>query len=203
MTRMQIVKLRMLANILLTLIISCVIMFGIIITNIIYINHLKNQEPEVITKTQVQTQVVEKPIEKEVVVEVKKDLNYTYDELYCMAVVIYNEAGSNNCTDQQREYVGYVVLNRVNDSRYPDSIREVLEQPGQYEGLGVSGVHFADRASNVTETKALERAWGTAKKVLENKDNIPIPSNVVFQAEYTQGTGIYKQLNNTYFCYSN
>lgn len=199
MTRMQIVKLRMLAKILLALIISCVIMFGIIIANIIYINQLKNQKPEVITKTQIQTQVVE----KEVVVEVEKDLNYTYDELYCMAVVIYNEAGSNNCTDQQREYVGYVVMNRVKDPRYPNTIREVLEQPGQYEGLGVSGVHFADRAANVTETKAIERAWGTAKKVLENKDNIPIPSNVVFQAEYTQGTGIYKQLNNTYFCYSN
>lgn len=203
MTRIQRKHIRKLVHLLQAFVLTCIIMFSIIITNIIHINHLKNQEPEIITKTQVQTQVVEKPVEKEVVVEVNKELNYTYDELYCMAVVIYNEAGSNGCTDQQREYVGYVVLNRVNDSRYPDTIREVLEQPGQYEGLGISGINFADRASNTTESKALERAWSTAQKVLENRNNIPIPSNVVFQAEYTQGTGIYKQLNNTYFCYSN
>lgn len=203
MTRMQIIKIRMLAKILLTLIISCIIMFGIIITNIIYIHHLKNQEPEIITKTQVQTQVVEKPVEKKVVVEVEKESNYTYDELYCMAVVIYNEAGSNRCTDQQREYVGYVVMNRVKDPRYPNTIREVLEQPGQYEGLGVSGVHFTNRASGSLEVEALERAWNIAKEVLENRNNIPIPSNVVFQAEYTQGVSVYKKIGNTYFCCSN
>jgi spore germination cell wall hydrolase CwlJ-like protein len=188
----------------LTLIISCVIMFVIIIGNIIHLVVLYNKEPEVITKTQTQVQVVEKPVEVivEKEVEVNKPRNYSYDELYCMAVVIYNEAGSSQCTDQQREYVGYVVLNRVKDSRYPNTIREVLQQSGQYEGLGDAGVNFAPRSSNSSEAKALERAWKIAKQVLENRDNIPIPVNVVFQAEFKQGSGVYKQIGNTFFCYA-
>lgn len=127
---------------------------------------------------------------------------YTYDELYCMAVVIYNEAGGNECTDEARELVGYVVLNRVNDSRYPDTIRGVLEQPGQYAGLGSAGVHFAERTWNEQEAAAMNRAWRTARKVLENRDTIPVPDTVVFQAEFTQGVSIYKQIGNMYFCHA-
>lgn len=119
-----------------------------------------------------------------------------------MAVAIYNEAGGDECTDEERELVGYVVLNRVNDSRYPDSIRGVLEQPGQYAGLGSKGVNFAKRSSNKYEAPSLERAWETAKKVLENRNDIPIPENVVFQAEFEQGIGVYKQIGRTYFCYA-
>ena len=200
MTATNVQELKKQVRFVLVLMLACVIMFGVIVFNIIHIIKLNNKEPEIITKTQVQTQVVEKPVE--VVVEVEKELNYTYDELYCLAVAIYNEAGSNSCTDQQREYVGYVILNRVNDSRFPNTIRGVLEQPGQYEGLGTKGVSFAKRASNSTESKALERAWSTAQKVLENRNNIPIPSNVVFQAEFKQGKSVYKKIGNTYFCCS-
>ena len=200
MTSTNVQELKKQVRFVLALMLACIIMFGIIIFNVIHIVNLHNQEPVIITTTQVQT--VEKPVDKEVIVEVESEPNYTYDELYCMAVAIYNEAGSNVCTDQHREYVGYVILNRVNDSRYPDTIRDVLEQPGQYEGLGTKGVHFAKRASNNTESKALERAWSTAQKVLENRDNIPIPSNVVFQAEFKQGVSVYKKIGNTYFCSS-
>lgn len=174
----------------------CIIFAVMFTVNTIKLHKLNNKPAEVINK--VETLVVE----KEVTVEVEKKPNYTYDELYCMAVVIYNEAGGNNCTDEQRELVGYVVLNRVNDTRYPNTIREVLEQPGQYQGLGKAGVNFAKRSSDPKEAKSLERAWLTAKKVLENRNNIPIPSNVIFQAAFKQGIGLYKQIGNTYFCYA-
>jgi hypothetical protein len=185
---------------------ACLVLSITLIVNSFIIHSLKNQQhtsAEAITN--VETVVIEKEVlvevEKEVIVEVEKEVNYTYDELYCMAVVIYNEAGGNACTDEHREFVGYVVLNRVNDSRFPDTIREVLEQPGQYEGLGKNGVNFDKRSSNAGEAKAVERAWATAKKVLNNRENIPIPENVIFQAEFEQGNGVYKQIGNTYFCY--
>lgn len=177
----------------------CIGLIITLIVNAFTIKTLKKQQDadsaEVIAN--VETVVVE----KEVVVEVEKELNYTYDELYCMAVVIYNEAGGNACADEHRELVGYVVLNRVKDSRFPNTIRGVLQQNGQYEGISKNGVYFAKRGNSQLELQALERAWVTAKKVLENRDNIPIPENVVFQAEFTQGTGLYKKLRNTYFCY--
>ena len=169
-------------------IIFIAVMTLIFVMVIVALSIALNKKPtvEVITKTDIQT--VE--VEKEVVAEVEKELNYTYDELYCMAVVIYNEAGSNVCTDEQRELVGYVVLNRVNDSRFPNTIREVLTQKGQYEGLWNNGVYFHKRGTSDDELKALERSWVTAKKVLENRDNIPIPGNVIFQANFKQGSGV-------------
>lgn len=105
------------------------------------------------------------------------------------------------CTDEWRELVGYVVLNRVNDPRFPDSIREVLEQRGQYAGMG-NGVEFAKRHTNPGEKHAVERAYRIAREILENRNNIPIPANVVFQAQFKQGIGVYKQIGNTYFCYA-
>ena len=181
--------------------VTCLILIcaTLIVMLLISLNKHTNVSTNVVTK--VETVVVEKEVQKEVVVEITKEPNYTYDELYCMAVVIYNEAGSNACSDEQREYVGYVVLNRVKDSRYPDNIRGVLEQPGQYEGLGKNGIKFANRGNSELELRALERAWDTAKRVLENRDNNPLPENVIFQAQFKQGSGIYKQIGNTYFCY--
>jgi soluble lytic murein transglycosylase-like protein len=41
----------------------CIIMLSIILTGIIYIVKLKNKEPVIITETQVETQIVEKPVE--------------------------------------------------------------------------------------------------------------------------------------------
>lgn len=118
-----------------------------------------------------------------------------------MAAAIFNEAGGDACTDEHRSLVGYVILNRVNDSRYPDSIREVLEQPGQYEGMEY-GIVFSDRYTNPNEQTAVARAYRVAQEVLENRNDIPIPANVVFQAEFEQGVGVYKQIGNTYFCYA-
>ena len=123
------------------------------------------------------------------------------EDLFCMAAVIYNEAGGNGCTDEHREMVAYVVLNRVNDPRFPDTIRGVLEAPGQYAGME-NGVKFASRHTSPGEQKAVARAFRIAQRVLENQYDIPIPENVVFQAEFEQGIGTYKQLGNTYFCYA-
>lgn len=125
---------------------------------------------------------------------------YTEDELFCMAAVIYNEAGGDGCTDEHREYVGYVVLNRCNDPRFPASIRRVLQQSGQYSME--NGVHFSSRSKAPGEAHAVKRAYEVARRVLENRNNIPIPSNVLFQAQFKQGIGVYKQIGNTYFCYA-
>lgn len=118
-----------------------------------------------------------------------------------MAAVIYNEAGGDACTDEHRALVGYTVLNRVNDIRYPGSVREVLEQKGQYADMR-NGVYFAPRCTNEGERHAVERAYVIAAEVLGNRNNIPIPANVLFQAEFKQGVGTYKKIGNTYFCYA-
>jgi spore germination cell wall hydrolase CwlJ-like protein len=144
--------------------------------------------------------VVEEPVIVEPAPEIPKAM-YTTDELFCLAAIIYNEAGGDACTDEHRALVGYVVLNRVNDPRFANSIRRVLETPGQYVGMQ-DGVKFSERYTAPGEKHAVERAYKVAQEVLENRNNIPIPETVVFQAEFVQGAGIYKQMGNTYFCYA-
>lgn len=126
---------------------------------------------------------------------------YTEDDLFCMAAAIYNEAGGDDCSDETRRMVGYVILNRVKDSRFPDSIRAVLEQHSQYSPFYLTGVKFADRSTLPQEQHAVERAYRIAEKVLE-AENIPIPSTVVFQAQFKQGTSIYKYQDDMYFCHA-
>lgn len=153
------------------------------------------------------------PVYKEVVVEIEETTEeetteeettvppYTEDELFCLAATIYNEAGSDYCSNDTRRLVGYVVLNRVNDSRYPDTIREVLEQESQYGLFYYTGVKFFDRHTEPQEQHAVERAYRIAREVLE-ADAVPIPHTVVFQAEFEQGTSIYKYQDGIYFCHA-
>lgn len=126
--------------------------------------------------------------------------NYTDDELFCMAAAIYNEAGGNECSDTTRRLVGYVILNRVKDSRFPNTIREVLEAKGQYGTFYRTGVKFPSRSSSAGEAYAVARAYRIAAEVLKKRDNVPIPSNVVFQAEFEQGALIYTYQDGMYFC---
>lgn len=127
--------------------------------------------------------------------------SYTDEELYYMAAAIYNEAGGNACSDETRRLVGYVILNRVNDSRFPNTIKGVLEQRSQYGRFHWTGIKFADRASLPQEQSAVERAYKIARECLE-AEIIPIPSNVVFQAEFHQGVGLYSYQDGIYFCYA-
>lgn len=125
---------------------------------------------------------------------------YTEDDLFCMAAAIYNEAGGDMCSDETRLLVGYVILNRVNSPRFPNTIREVLEAKRQYGEFYWTGVKFADRSSKPEEQHAVKRAYEIAKRVLTEPS--PIPKTVVFQAEFKQGTGVYKYQDGIYFCYS-
>ena len=51
--------------------------------------------------------------------------------LMCMAVNIYHEAGNQSMIGQMA--VGQVVLNRVEDSRFPDTVCEVVKQAVTYK----------------------------------------------------------------------
>lgn len=117
--------------------------------------------------------------------------NGNYEEnLYWLSKAIAQELGSNWVPDYYQQCAGSVVLNRVNDNRFPNTIYGVLHQSGQY-----SGFYAEPTAQNIAN----------AKYLLENGS--VLPDNVVFQALFVQGNGIYcsyydSVLNNTtYFCY--
>ena len=115
---------------------------------------------------------------------------YTEDDLYWLSKAIAQELGSNWVPDWAQQWVASVVLNRVNHPSFPDTIYDVLHQPGQYCGF------------YATPT---EQNIANARYVLENGS--VLPENVVFQSLCTQGSGIHGTYydpymnNTTYFCY--
>lgn len=110
-------------------------------------------------------------------------------DLELLACVIYCEAGSDSISDETRRMVGDVVLNRVNDSRFPDTIHAVLTQKAQYGRFYWTGVVYPPRASNASETNAVARARAIAKELLEGKHSALYGGGYIWQAEFKQGTG--------------
>lgn len=119
-----------------------------------------------------------------------------FDELMLVSKIIYAEAGSVWLDDDWKMCVGEVVFNRVASPEFPDTIKEVLEQPGQY--YGANSRYF----NNLIPT---ERCVLAATRLF-NGERLMEPS-VVFQANFRQGGGTHtavydRHLGWTYFCYS-
>ena len=119
-------------------------------------------------------------------------------DLELLARAIYAEAGGDDCSDETRIMVGNVILNRMNDPRYPDTMEEVLTQPLQYNIFDKTGVVWKDRASNPEEKDAVERAYRCAERVLLGEKLLP--DDVIFQSEDIQGTEIVVYQDGMYFC---
>lgn len=127
------------------------------------------------------------------------DKTYTDEELEILALIVYQEAGGDGVSDDTRRLVAQVFLNRVNDSRFPDSFYEVATAERQYGRLYWTGIVWPDRASSQEEAHAVERAYKIAQEVLESDEPI-CPEGVIFQAEFVQGK-IYAEQDGMYFCF--
>lgn len=108
------------------------------------------------------------------------------DDWERLACVIYQEAGSDSCCDECRRRVADVVLNRVNDSRYPNTIKEVLEEPRQWGMFSETGIIWPERASLPEEQEAVARAYDAARDVLEGRHS-DLTNRYIFCAEFPQG----------------
>ena len=127
------------------------------------------------------------------------DKTYTDEELEILALIVYQEAGEDRVSDDTRRLVAQVFLNRVNDSRFPDSFYEVATAERQYGRLYWTGIVWPDRASSQVEAHAVERAYKIAQEVLESDEPV-CPEGVIFQAEFVQGD-IYAEQDGLYFCF--
>lgn len=105
-----------------------------------------------------------------------------------LACAIYNEAGGDMCSDECRINVGDVILNRVEDDRFPDSIEGVLTAPLQYGNFAKTGIVWPERAKNPLEAEAVERAWRIAEALLAGEHGELFGQGYVWQAEFTQGS---------------
>ena len=122
--------------------------------------------------------------------------SYTPEDLDLLARIINAEAGCDWMPDWVQRMVGSVVLNRVNSEYFPNTIREVIYQPGQY-GPVYNGM--------INQTPS-QRVIDNARYVLENGSICP--ANVTGQNGVISGSGVYTSyydpiLGTTiYFCYT-
>ena len=113
--------------------------------------------------------------------------SYTEEDLYYLTGVLVGECHGYSWEHQIA--VGSVVLNRVSSSEFPNTIKEVVLQRRQYSCVR-NGMFYR---------KPTERNIAVAKFLLENGSQIP--SNVIFQSRGKQGSGIWRKIDNQFFCY--
>lgn len=128
-------------------------------------------------------------VEKEEVLSCKESTkNFSDEDLNLLAHLIMAESGSDWCEDEMLYMVGSVALNRIDSDLFPDSLYEVIYEEGQYSSATNGGL----------EKDPTDRCYRIAEELLTNGSILP--KNVVFQAEFIQGTEIYKKVQNMYFC---
>lgn len=136
--------------------------------------------------------VIPETIEPPVIEETEPEIDPHDVEL--LACVIYQEAGADYICDECRRRVADVVLNRVEDPKFPDTIRGVLTAPGQYGNFSVTGVVWPERASYPGEVHAVRRAYRIAREVLSGQHSDLYGKGYIWQATFIQGK------DNVYCC---
>ena len=124
-----------------------------------------------------------------------EEVNITFEDLFLLAKIIYAEAGSHWLSDEWKMAVGEVVLNRAASPLFPDSIAEVVYQPGQYQGSGSEA--FAKMLPDRRCAQAALRLL-MGERVLNDE-------TVLFQANFVQGSRVHTAMHDsilgwTYFC---
>ncbi len=104
---------------------------------------------------------------------------YSEEDLYWLSRVVFAEAGCDWFPDWVQRDVASVVLNRVADPRYPNTIKDVIFDPGQYSCVNSGSIY------NTPTQKVINNC----KYVLENGSTLP--SNIIGQSSYAWGP-IYK-----------
>jgi len=113
--------------------------------------------------------------------------SFSFDDLNLLSKIMYAEAGSVWLSDEWKMCVGEVVLNRVASPEFPDNIRDVLEQEGQY--YGKNDPYFDGLLPS-------ERCVRLALRLLEG-ERVMNDLSVVFQANFKQGSGTFLALYDT------
>lgn len=89
-------------------------------------------------------------------------------DLEYLAIVIFCEAGADAQTNETRYMVGDVVLNRVADDRFPDTIYGVLTEELAFGRFHWTGVVWPERAEYPENQAAVQRAIEIAEELLSN-----------------------------------
>lgn len=113
---------------------------------------------------------------------------YTKEDVKYLAKTINAEAGDVSYRCQK--LVGVVVVKRRDHKLFPNTIKEVVHSPSQY--ACVSSDRFKE--------KPPKKIKKLAKSLLKKGGTSEFPNNLVYQANFVQGTSVYEKVDGVYFC---
>lgn len=113
----------------------------------------------------------------------------TKENIYILEHLCNGEAGDQN--DECQQAVIWVVLNRVKSKYFPDTV----------EGVVFAHMQYACTWDGNYNKKPSERVKKNVQAVLSGKSCIKVPENVVYQAQFEQGSGLWRQIGTETFCY--
>lgn len=126
------------------------------------------------------------PFETELVAKAEKDYSQVEPEsdLWLIAKVICGEA--QNCDRTEMEYVASVILNRVADPRFPDTVSGVVYQdnPVQYQCTRDGNWYKTPTQANWEEAEYVLNMFNTCGYTC-------LPGNVLYQSKCPLGSGTY------------
>lgn len=113
-------------------------------------------------------------------------------EINLLAEVIYWENWYTDKDKRAAYLTGAVVMNRVNSPKWPNTVKAVAYQKGQYS------------TTKYFYTKEIpEECYDMARDIYKN-GTPDVPYNLVFQATFTQGFGDWGDpINGEHFCLGN
>ena len=112
-----------------------------------------------------------------------------YDDVYLLARLINAEAAANSTLDKQ--YVGAVVMNRLRMGYWGSTLKSVIYAKGQY------ACTWQGRKFHQTPP---QDCIDIATALLKG-ETYGVPSNVIYQAQFKQGSGVWKKVGVHYYCY--
>lgn len=117
-----------------------------------------------------------------------KDWEHRQEEINLLAEVIYHENWHTDKEHMAAYYTGAVVMNRVNSKAWPDTVKGVLYQRGQYS----TTKYFYTKE---IPPEVYDMAWDIYRNGTPD-----VPEDVIFQAMRPLGK-TWKKVNTDYFCY--
>ena len=116
--------------------------------------------------------------------ELKDERSYTKAELRLMSAIIFCEAGAESYTGKVA--VGIVVMNRVRSKKYPNTLKGVIYQKGQFTPARSGALSRALKAydnGDFTQKNHLD-SIKAAKKVLKGCTTVKIKGKTVEMKSY-------------------
>lgn len=162
--------------------IICIICFVIVLTTCVYATERQDRITQVINNL-IDFGIAE---DHPIIYDLQTVLLYDTEDVKILANTVWYE--SQSCSNRHQQLVAQVVMNRVIRNDFPNSIKEVIVAPRQYQKFYVNNLPCYFESS-----EEMKRCFHNAVKAYRGE--VDCPANVVFQSNNPNlGIGNYETI---------